>query len=319
MRKLLIYLSKAEWMRRIVMNWKIARKVALRFVAGESLEDAMNIVKKLNNKGLYVTLDQLGEDTYNMEEAANTTNEIIKILEAINAQNVLANISIKLSQLGLGLDRELCFANLENILVIAKKHNIFVRIDMEDSSTVDDTLSFYRKMKTEKGFDNVGLVLQSYLYRSEADLNELIDNNARIRVVKGAYKELPEIAYSKKSDVDTKFDELSEILIREAASKNELLDKPDGVWPPIPAIATHDELRIDNAKKYVDKHALPKNKIEFQMLYGIRRNIQIKLVSEGYPVRVYVPFGTQWYPYFMRRLAERPANLMFFVTSLLRG
>ena len=317
LRSILIYLSTAKWMRRVVVSWKLARNVALRFVAGEKLEEAIQICKELNHKGMNVTLDQLGEDTNTPDEARQTAQEIMGVLDAVKAAGVRSNISMKLNQIGLRLDEELCAENLEKILVHAKKYNIFVRIDMEDSPYTSATIELYYRMK-QKGYDNVGMVIQSYLYRSEDDTKKLLGDGTRIRMVKGAYKESPEVAFPKKHQVDHAFDVLTRLMLDASHASSAPAVSADGIWPPIPAVASHDEVRILNAKNYAEKIGLPKDKLEFQMLFGIRRELQEQLVAEGYPVRIYVPFGTQWYPYFMRRLAERPANLWFFISSLVR-
>lgn len=312
-----MFLSGSTLLQNLVTKLSLVRKAALRFFAGESLDDAIAAAKKLNKLGFSVTLDQLGEDTNTYEEAKQTTKEIIEILDGIHEENVRSNISIKLTQLGITVNEALCIENLKQILEHAKTLNIFVRIDMEDSGIVDATFRVYQKME-DSGFDNVGLVLQSYLYRTLDDLIDLLKSNTRIRIVKGAYKESPTIAFPKKSDVDNCFDEITRSLIEKSAEIGSPKIDDEGKWPPIPAIATHDEKRIAYAKSLVEKIELPKEKIEFQMLYGIRQNLQNSLVQQGYPVRIYVPFGTQWYPYFMRRLAERPANLWFFISSLFR-
>ena len=319
LRSILIYLSKANWMRSLVTRWKIARKVALRFVAGEYLSDAINAVKILNQKSMIATLDQLGEDANTIEETQKTTEGILSILETIEESGVRSNLSIKPSQIGLTLDEEVCSQNLEKILLLAKKLNTFVRIDMEDSPCVDPTLRLYWKMHNEKGFDNVGVVIQSYFYRSDEDTRALLENSTKIRMVKGAYKEPTELAYPKKKDVDEAFDRLVDMMLEHATQGGSPAVSSDGKWPPITAVASHDEKRINYAIEAAQKLGVPKQKLEFQMLYGIRRGLQEKLVAEGYPVRIYVPFGTEWYPYFMRRLAERPANLWFFISSFFRG
>ncbi len=195
---------------------------------------------------------------------------------------------------------------------------MFVRIDMEDAPWVDATLELYGRMRQQYNLTNTGVVIQAYLYRSEADVRTLAGVGTHIRLCKGAYKEPPEIAFPKKSDVDAQYDRLAEILLDGAIANGAPMDNPDGKIPPIPAIASHDPARIESAKVYAEKTGLPKQAIEFQMLYGIRRDLQEQLVHEGYPVRVYVPFGTEWYPYFMRRLAERPANLWFFISNFFR-
>jgi proline dehydrogenase len=318
LRSLLIYLSKADWMRHLVMGWKIARKVALRFVAGEKLQNAINVIQRLNANSMNATLDQLGEDTHTADEARKTTSDILNILDVIEKSGVRSNLSVKLTQIGLLLDEALCGENLKRILSHARQLNTFVRIDMEGSDCTDRTFRLYRKMRHELGYDNVGMVLQSYLYRSDEDTLALLADNTRIRMVKGAYKEPPEIAYPKKKDVDRSFDRLVKMMLDASQLESSPRLSEDGKWPPIAAVGTHDQKRIDYAIETAKQLGIPKEKVEFQMLYGIRRDIQEDLVSRGYPVRIYVPYGTEWYPYFMRRLAERPANLWFFVSSLFR-
>jgi proline dehydrogenase len=318
LRSLLIYLSKAAWARKIVTHWAFAWRAASRFVAGEKLEDAIQAVKVLNGKGINATLDELGEHTSNPQKACQATQDILRMLNTIDQAGVQSNVSIKLTQIGLALDVNLCFENLQHILELAKAKNTFVRIDMEDSQWVDKTLDLYHRMVYECLCDNVGVVIQSYLYRSEADVERLMAEGARVRLCKGAYKEPPEIAYPKKSDVDANFDRLTKALIDGALAAGSPELSVDGRIPPIPAIASHDDKRIAFAKAYAKERNLPKGAIEFQMLHGIRRDLQEQLVAEGYPVRVYVPWGNEWYPYFVRRLAERPANVWFFISNFFR-
>jgi proline dehydrogenase len=318
LRSFLIYLSKASWARRIVTRWAFAWRAASRFVAGETLEDAVQVVKALNAKGINATLDHLGEHTTNAEEARRATQDILQIFGAIDGSGVRSNVSIKLTQIGLALDEELCVQNLLRILACARDMGSFVRIDMEDSPWVDTTLRIYRKVRFEYGFENLGVVIQSYLYRSEEDIRQLVAERGRVRLCKGAYKEPPEIAYPKKSDVDSSYDSLTQALMDGSRNNGVPTLSEDGKVPPPPALATHDEERIAFAKKYAQEIGLPKTALEFQMLNGIRRDLQEKLAAEGYPVRIYVPYGTEWYPYFTRRLAERPANLWFFVSNFFR-
>ncbi len=317
LRAWLIYLSKATWAQRIMTRWRPAWRVASRFVAGSKLEDAIRVIQEFNAQGISVTLDHLGEATTNLDEAQQATEHILAMLDAIDQAQVKANASIKLTQIGLALDREACKSNLRRILTRAKEHHIMVRIDMEDSPWVDATLALYREMRAE-GLDNVGVVIQAYLYRSEEDIRALVAEGARVRLVKGAYKEPPEIAYPKKQDVDAGYDRLARLLLDGAQAAGAPPVSPDGKWPPLPALGTHDEARIAYAKEYAASIGLPKQALEFQMLYGIRRDLQRRLAAEGYPVRIYVPYGTEWYPYFMRRLAERPANLWFFISNFFR-
>jgi len=303
----------------MVTGWKLAWMTASRFVAGESILDAIRAIQELNDKGILATFDQLGEHTTTAEEATQSAEGILAILDEIDKTGVKSNVSIKLTQIGMGLDDSLCCENLIRILNRAKEYKNFVRIDMEDSPYTATTIELLN-CALDSGFDgqSVGLVVQSYLYRTEEDTRKLLERGVRFRLVKGAYQEPPEQAYPKKADVDANFDLLSKILIDAAFAARSPAISEDGRIPPLPAIATHDEKRIDFARQYAEKIGLPKKALEFQMLYGIRRDLQEQLAAEGYPVRVYVPFGTHWYPYFMRRLAERPANIWFFVSNFFR-
>jgi proline dehydrogenase len=305
-------------MRRLVMGWKIARKVAYRFVAGETLDSAIAVVRELNSASMLATLDQLGEHTQTIDQAKKTTKDVLHILEEIDRSGIRAGLSVKLTQIGLLLDEQLCEENLVEILEGASKKNLFVRIDMEDSHCIDATFRIYWKMRLDHQCENLGMVIQSYLYRSDQDTAELLAKDTKIRMVKGAYKEPEEIAYPKKQDVDDAFDRLVQMMLDHAVAESSPAVSEDGRWPPVTAVATHDKARVDAAIAYAEANGVPKRKLEFQMLYGIRRDLQQELAVKGYPVRVYVAFGTEWYPFFMRRLAERPANLWFFVSSLFR-
>jgi proline dehydrogenase len=318
LRTLLIYLSKASWARSIVTHWKFAWRAASRFVAGEKLEDAIRVVKALNAKGINATLDHLGEHTTSIEKAKQATEDILAIFDAIQESRVRSNVSIKLTQIGLAVDEEICEENLMRIAQKAKEYNTFLRIDMEDATVVDKTLALFRKARQTCGCENVGQAIQAYLYRSQADIEGLMKEQARIRLCKGAYKEPEDVAYPKKADVDASFDRLTVALVDGALAAGMPAISEDGRVPPIPAIATHDEKRIVFAKQCANERKLPKNAFEFQMLNGIRRDLQEELIAEGYPVRVYVPYGTEWYPYFVRRLAERPANIWFFLSNFFR-
>lgn len=319
LRSLLIYLSKAAWARQIVTSWKIAWLVASRFVAGETPDDAIRVIRELNAKGICATLDHLGESVTDPAEARRAAGEIIHILEEISRTNVKSGVSIKPTQIGLALDVDLYVENLRSILQKAKELNNFIRIDMEDAPYTEVTLATFKQLWDDGFAAHMGIVIQSYLYRSAEDIHALMEDGVPVRLCKGAYKEPAEIAFPKKADVDSNFDILTEMLVSGAI----LADKPTlsecGCFPPIPAIASHDEKRIEFAKAYAQKVGLPKDAIEFQMLNGIRRDLQESLIAEGFPVRVYVPYGTEWYPYFMRRLAERPANLWFFISNFFRN
>lgn len=315
LRSFFIYFSKAKWAQNLVTNWGFAWRMASRFVAGEQMVDAERVVKELNQKGINATLDQLGEHTTNSDEANRSADGIIAILDDIQKAGIRSNVSIKLTQIGMGMDDEVCGNNLNRILERARQYGNFVRIDIEDSPYTDKTIEMFNAMLA-KGFtvNTVGMAIQSYLFRAENDTRAMLEKRTSFRLVKGAYKEPAIVAYPKKADVDANFDILTSILI-DASLKYGTNISDDGRIPPIPAIATHDEKRIAFAKAYAEKMGLPKSGLEFQMLYGIRRDLQESLLKEGYPVRVYVPFGTHWYPYFMRRLAERPANIWFFISN----
>ena len=319
LRSFLITLSRAAWAQKLIMSWSFAWHAASRFVAGESVEDVIRAVRELNKNGFNATLNCLGESISTAEEAEKATDEILRVLDEIDKAEVKSNVSIKLTQIGIGLDENICTQNLVQILEQVKKCGNFLRVDMEDTPYTDITISLFRSM-LERGFtqSHLGLVMQAYLFRAEDDTRKLLEEGTRIRLVKGAYNEPPDKAYPKKADTDANFDLLSKIIIDAALLMDGNAISPDGKIPPIIAIASHDEKRIGFAKQYAEKVGLSKRAIEFQMLYGIRRDLQEKLVKEGYPVRVYVPYGSQWYPYFMRRLAERPENIWFFISNYFR-
>jgi len=318
LRSFLIYLSKAGWAQKFVTRWGFAWRMASRFVAGEQVDDAVRVVKELNAKGINATLDQLGEHTSTAAEADQAADKIVRVLDRIQDSGICSNVSIKLTQIGMGLDDVVCRDNLSRILAAAKAHGNFVRVDMEDSPYTEKTLTFLGEMRTlGYGPETVGTVLQSYLYRSVGDLQQLLQEGTRVRLVKGAYNEPPQVAFPKKSNVDANYDHMASILL-DAALLQPSGAAADGCIPPLVALGTHDLKRIQFGKAYAAKCGLPKNSLEIQMLYGIRRDLQDLLAREGYPIRVYVPFGTHWYPYFMRRLAERPANIWFFISNLFR-
>ena len=318
LRALFLYLSRATWAKDLIMRWSFSRRAAARFIAGEGLDDAIRAVAELNRQGLNATLDHLGEHVTTPDEARRAAEDYLVILDRICASGVRSNASLKLTQLGLGLDDGLCLDNLRRILRKAAKCGVFIRVDMEDASTVDRTLEFYRTLRAE-GLKNTGLVIQAYLFRCQADVEALLVAPTRIRLCKGAYREAAHVAFPRKADVDLNFDTLAAMMIDSALAHGAPPASPDGKMPALPAIASHDEKRISFARRYAAQVGLPKTALEFQMLHGIRTDLQLALVREGYPVRVYVPYGTHWYPYFMRRLAERPANVWFFLSNYLRG
>ncbi|MGQ9832521.1 MAG: proline dehydrogenase family protein [Candidatus Villigracilaceae bacterium] len=317
LRSFLIYLSKAAWAQNIVMNMKLAWQVASRFVAGTTIESAVNAARELNARGINATMDHLGENITTPEEARQACQDVLDLLDQISRYDVSANVSIKLTQMGLAIDEGLCLENVERILERARQYNNYLRVDMEDTPYTDLTIDVVRKMRA-KGYENVGIAIQSYLYRSEADVRALLEEGFRFRLIKGAYKEPSDKAYPKKADVDANFDNLAKIMMDWSLAHGAPTLSEHGRIPPIPAFGTHDTARVEFAKKYAAQIGLPKEALEFQMLYGIRRDLQEQCAAEGYPVRIYIPYGTHWYPYFMRRLAERPANLWFFISNLFR-
>ena len=320
LRSFLISLSRAAWAQKLITSWSFAWRAASRFVAGESVDDVIQAIRELNKKGFNATLNYLGESLSTAEEAEKATDEILRVLSEIDKTKVKSNVSIKLTQIGIGLDENICRQNLVQLLEQVKKCGNFLRVDMEDTPYTDITISLYQSM-LERGFtqSHLGMVMQAYLFRTEEDLRKLLQDGTRIRLVKGAYNEPADKAYPKKADTDANYDLLCKIMIDAALKMDGNAISEDGKIPPIVAIASHDEKRIGFAKQYTEKVGLSKNAIEFQMLYGIRRDLQEQLVKEGYPVRVYVPYGSEWYPYFMRRLAERPENIWFFISNLFRG
>lgn len=317
LRSFFISLSRAGWAQRSITRWGFARRMASRFVAGETAEEAIRAIRQLNAHGINGTLDHLGENTSSPDAARQAAGEVAAMLEAIDRAGVRANVSIKLSQMGLTIDPNLCRENLCSLLEKASSLGNFVRIDMEDAALTEHTLDMYYWAR-QQGFENTGIVIQSYLFRSEADIRRIGDLSGRVRLCKGAYKEPPAVAFPLKSDVDEHFDHLAELLMEGATRAGLPRLSEDGRIPPIPALATHDERRIHQARAAAIRLKLPKEALEFQMLYGIRRDLQQELAAAGYPVRVYVPYGTHWYPYFMRRLGERPANVWFLASNFFR-
>jgi len=301
MRAILLWFSRQKWLKNFFMKFFISRAVVKRFVCGEELEDAIQAVKNLNEKGLIATIDHLGEEVTNWDEAQKAAGFYHDILEAIYKSKVNSNASLKLTQMGLKVDFQKCHDSVEGIVQKAKGFGNFVRIDMEGSDVTQKTLELFYNLRQK--YDNVGIVVQTYLYRTEKDVEGILNLKGRIRLCKGAYKEPSSIAFPKKKDVDDNFEKLTKMLLK------------SGVYH---GIATHDEKLVDFTKKYAQEESIPKGTFEFQMLYGIRSDLQESLTKEGYNVRVYVPYGTEWYPYFMRRLAERPANLFFLLRNFFK-
>ncbi|GIW25005.1 proline dehydrogenase [Meiothermus sp.] len=279
------------------------RRFARRFIAGDTLEEALRVVEKLEQDGIHAILDLLGEMVRSEAEAQKFQGEIIRLVQAFGALPYPRYVALKLTQLGLDLSEDLAYSLMQQILTEAQKVDCFVRIDMEDSPRVEATLRVYRRLH-QAGFGNVGVVLQSYLKRSEQDLQNLIPLKTPVRIVKGAYKEPPEVAFQDKRMVDAQY-----VLLCKKALENGLYT----------AIASHDPQIIQEMKRWTAQMGIGRDRFEFQLLYGVRRDEQKKLAAEGYTVRAYVPYGTDWYPYFSRRIAERPENLLFVARSLIQG
>ncbi len=307
LRALLLYLSSARWARNLVTRWGVARRVARRFVAGESLQDAPAVVKSLNRRGITATIDVLGESVTDADMARRAVAAYFDLLALICDHSLQASVSLKLTQLGLDVDPGLCRDHLRQILTRARECGLQVTIDMESSAYTQRTLDLFRALRAEDGFDNVLTVIQSYLYRSDADIAALTAEGASIRLCKGAYREPASVAYPNKRDVDAAYLRQMKVLLEAAKAGR-----------GYPGIATHDTALIAAARAHAQAQDIPPGCYEFQMLYGIRSDLQAELAAAGYGMRVYVPVGTEWYPYFMRRLAERPANLWFFVSNFFR-
>lgn len=301
LRNSFLFLSKNKIANKLAKNYGL-RFGANKFVAGETIENAINSVKELNKKGIIATLDHLGEFVSSKEEALESTNHCIKTLEAIDKADVNSNLSLKLTQIGLDISEEFCLNNMRKILHKAKELDNFVRIDMEDYSRNEKTINIFKILKNEFG-SHVGVVIQSYLYKSFDDIKALNKFNANLRICKGAYKESPDVAYPEKTDVDKNYSKLI---------KTHLLNKN------YVGIATHDDKVIQELIRFIIDEKISDELFEFQMLHGIRTDLQEQLVNDGYKVRAYIPFGNDWYGYFMRRLAERPANVSFVLKSLFK-
>jgi len=297
----LLYLANRRPVYRLIMRHDLLRGLAQRYVAGEELADGIVVAETLNTQGLLVSMDYLGESVTNAADSRRAVAAYIEALEAMAREQVEANISLKLTQLGLDLSRELAVAHLRKILERARELDIFVRIDMESSAYTERTLSVHRELWDE-GFANVGIVLQAYLYRTEADVAEAIERGVQVRLCKGAYLEPARVAFPDKATVDANYARLMERLL---------------VHGNHPAIATHDERLIARAREIARHQSISADRFDFEMLFGVRRDLQLRLVQEGYRVRVYLPYGEEWYPYLVRRLAERPANIGFFMRALI--
>ena len=303
MRSLLFWLSTRQSIFNFMRRNRLAKKFASRFVAGESIDDAVAAARELHARGITSSLDMLGESVSLPAEAGQARDSYLTMLRAMRTAGVEVNVSVKLTQMGLDIDQDLCERNVRSILALAAELDGFVRLDMEGSAYTQRTLDFFEQRIFPGFAANCGVVIQAALRRSTADIDRLVGLGARVRLCKGAYLEKPDIAFPDKQDVDAHYVRLMEQLL---------------LHGNYPGIATHDEAIIRHATGFVARNNIPRDRFEFQMLYGVRRDLQERLSREGYRMRVYIPFGTQWYPYLMRRLAERPANIVFILGNVAR-
>lgn len=302
MRRAILAAAESPWLQRHITRHGM-RLGAARFVAGESLDDSVPVHRRMNLAGLRTNTTLLGEDVSTEAETREVVHAYLGVLERIHAERLETNVALKLSHLGLLLDEELAFANLTELVEAAARHDNFIRIDMEGSPTVDGTLRIFRRLR-EADHDNVGAVLQSYLFRTEGDLESLLDLRPNLRFVKGAYLESPSVAYASKGDVDRAYERLVERSLGAGG---------------FTAIATHDERLIDRAIRFAEENRIPRDQFQLQMLYGVRPKLQVELARRGFNVLIATPYGPEWYRYLMRRLAERPANVLFLAKSLVRA
>ncbi len=302
-RNALLYLSNQPRVFKFVKTNRLAKGFASRFVAGETLDTAVPAVRELNRRGITASLDLLGESVHNEAEARAAGAEYLKILDRIAREKLDANVSVKLTAMGLDVSEELCVSIMYDVLERARKYESFVRLDMEASGYTQKTLELFENRLYPEFRGTVGVVLQAYLYRTQADVEHMNTLGARVRICKGAYKEPAAVAFPEKKDVDVNYVKcMQELMV-------------DGNYP---GVATHDEVIIEAAKAFARENHIKPEQFEFQMLYGVRRDLQEKIVKEGWRMRCYVPFGTQWYPYLMRRLAERPANVAFMTGNIIK-
>lgn len=303
-RSTLIYLSEREGLKEFATSFRPLKKLTTRFVAGENIPETVAAIRQINAGGATASFDHLNESVTSAEETFEEVREYQRILATIDETGIRSNVSIKLTQFGLKIDSELAYKNAHAVVSDAARRGNFVRIDMEGSDVTQQTLDIFRRLRSEFGSNDVGIVLQSYLRRTYDDTVDLLKIPARIRICKGAYQEPPEVAFPDKKDVDANYIRVMQLLLS------------SGIYH---GIATHDPKMIDATVSFAQREGVAKEAFEFQMLYGIRRDLQRQLAKDGYNVRVYVPYGKHWYPYFMRRLAERPANIWFILKNLLKG
>ncbi len=302
-RSALIYLSRQEGLKDFAARFSLFRKLTTRFIAGESIDEAVAAIREVNAHGCSASFDHLNESVSSTAETEAEVREYLDVLRRIDETGINSNVSIKLTQFGLEIDPELAYRNARRVVEDAARRGNFVRIDMEGSNVTQATIDVFKRLRAEFGLNDVGIVLQSYLYRTMDDARVLLKIPARIRLCKGAYNEPPEVAYPNKKDVDGNYIRVMQLLLS------------SGIYH---GIATHDPRMIDATLEFAKREGVPKDAFEFQMLYGIRRDLQEQLARDGYGMRVYVPYGKHWYPYFMRRLAERPANIWFVLKNLFK-
>jgi len=303
-RSALIYLSRQEWLKEFAARFSLFRRVTTRFIAGETIDEAVAAIREINARGCSASFDHLNESVGSIGETEAEVREYLDVLARIAETGIDSNVSIKLSQFGLQIDPELAYRNARRIVEDAARRGNFVRVDMEGSNVTQATIDVFKRLRAEFGLNDVGIVIQSYLYRTMDDARDLLQIPARIRLCKGAYNEPPNVAYPDKKDVDDNYVRVMQLLLS------------SGVYH---GIATHDPKMIDATIAFAQREGIGKDAFEFQMLYGIRRDLQDQLARDGYRMRVYVPYGKHWYPYFMRRLAERPANIWFVLKNMLKG
>ncbi len=303
-RDALIWLSRKEGLKDFATNFGFFKKLTTRFVAGDNIDETIPYIRQINSENATASFDHLNESVGSAAEAEHEVAEYLNILAKIDETKIRSNVSIKLTQFGLGLDPELAYRNARRVVEEAHQRGNFVRVDMEDSSVTQVTIDIFKRLRAEFGLNDVGIVLQSYLYRTLADAQELVKLPARIRICKGAYSEPPEVAFPDKKDVDANYVKVMQLLLSSGTYHG---------------IATHDPKTIDATIDFATREGIGKEKYEFQMLYGIRRDLQHQLARDGFNIRIYVPYGKHWYPYFMRRLAERPANVWFVMKNLVKG
>src|SRR2546430_14357476 len=303
-RSALIYLSRQERLKEFATHFKLFKKLTTRFIAGENINEAIAAIRDLNARGCSASFDHLNESVTSPAETEAEVREYLDVLARIDESGIDSNVSIKLTQFGLEIDRELAYQNARRVVADAARRGNFVRIDMEGSDVMQATLDVFKRLRAEFGLNDVGIVLQSYLYRTMDDARDLLKIPARIRLCKGAYSEPPDVAYPDKKDVDNNYIRVMQLLLS------------SGVYH---GIATHDPKMIDATIDFAQREGIGKDAFEFQMLYGILRDLQDQLARDGYRMRVYVPYGKHWDPYFIRRLAERPANIWFVLKNMLKG